>query len=83
MCNGCENVKEVLRNVLTKSAVPESTKDEMEPILGKKIMIYVTGNFKDFERQKESGSTAMNYKAENENEEIHQKMMEVKPLLET
>ena len=34
------------------SAVPERTKEELESILGKKFMGYVSGNFSDFERQK-------------------------------
>ena len=32
------------------SAVPERTKEELESILGKKFMGYVSGNFSDFER---------------------------------
>ena len=39
------------------SAVPERTKEELESILGKKFMGYVIGNFSDFERQKQRGST--------------------------
>ena len=35
------------------SAVPERTKEELESILGKKFMGYVSGNFSDFERQKQ------------------------------
>ena len=35
------------------SAVPEKTKEELESILGKKFMGYVSGNFSDFERQKQ------------------------------
>ena len=30
------------------SAVPERTKEELEPILGKKFMGYASGNFCDF-----------------------------------
>ena len=33
------------------SAVPERTKEELESILGKKFMRYVSGNFSDFERR--------------------------------
>ena len=33
------------------SAVPERTKEELESILRKKFMGYVSGNFSDFERQ--------------------------------
>ena len=40
------------------SAVPERTKEELEPILGKKFMGYAIGNFSDFERQNQKGSTA-------------------------
>ena len=50
------------------SAVPERTKEELESILGKKFMGYASGNFSDFERQKEN--------------EVHRVMMEVEPLLE-
>ena len=32
------------------SAVPERTKEELEPILEKKFMGYASGNFSDFER---------------------------------
>ena len=35
------------------SAVPERTKVELESILGKKFMGYVSANFSDFERQKQ------------------------------
>ena len=35
------------------SAVPERTKEELESILGKKFMGYVSGNFSDFEKQKQ------------------------------
>ena len=33
------------------SAVPDRTKEELESILGRKFMGYVSGNFSDFERQ--------------------------------
>ena len=36
------------------SAVPERTKEELELILGKKFMGYVSGNFSHFERQKKT-----------------------------
>ena len=45
----------------TFSAVPERTKEELESILGKKFMGYVSGNFSDFERQKQRGSTVTDY----------------------
>ena len=64
------------------AAVPERTKDELEPILGKKLMGYASGNFSDFERQKQKGSTATDYNAVDENDEVHRVMMEVEPLLE-
>ena len=64
------------------AAVPERTKRELEPILGKKFMGYVSGSFSDFERQKQKGSTATDYSAVDENDEIHRGMMEVEPLLE-
>ena len=67
------------------SAVPERTKDELELILGRKFMGYVSGNFSDFERQKQRGSTVTDYNTvdeNDENDEIHRVMMEVEPLLE-
>ena len=64
------------------SAVPERTKKELESILGKKFMGYVSGNFGDFERQKQRGSTVTDYNTVDENDEFHRVMMEVEPLLE-
>ena len=64
------------------SAVPERTKEELESILGRKFMGYVSGNFSDFERQKQRGSTVTDYDTVDENDEIHRVMMEVEPLLE-
>ena len=64
------------------SAVPERTKEELESLLGKKFMGYVSGNFSDFERQKQRGSTVTDYNAVDENDEVHRVMMEVEPLLE-
>ena len=64
------------------SAVPERTKEELESILGKNFMGYASGNFSDFERQKQKGSTVTDYDAVDENNEVHRVMMEVKPLLE-
>ena len=64
------------------SAVPERTKEELETILGKKFMGYASGNFSDFERQKQKGSTVTDYNAVDENDEVHRAMMEVEPLLE-
>ena len=64
------------------SAFPERTKEEMESILGRNFMGYVSGNFNDFERQKQRGSTVTDYNTVDENDEVYQVMMEVKPLLE-
>ena len=64
------------------SAVPERTKEELESILGKKFMGYASGNFSDFERQKQKGSTVTDYNAVDENDEVHRVMMELEPLLE-
>ena len=58
------------------SAVPERTKEEFESILGKKFMGYVSGNFSDFERQKQRGSTVTDYNTVDENDEVHRVMME-------
>ena len=63
-------------------AVPRRTKEELESILGKKFMGYASGNFSDFERQKQKGSTVTDYNAVDENDELHRVMMEVEPLLE-
>ena len=53
------------------SAVPERTKEELESILGKKFMRCVSGNFSDFERQIQRGSTVTDYKTVDENDEVH------------
>ena len=63
------------------SAVAERTKEELESILGKKFIGYASGNFSDFERQKQKGSTVTDYNAVDENEEVHRVMMEVESLL--
>ena len=63
------------------SAVPERTKEELESILGKNFMGYASGNFSDFERQKQKGSTVTDYKAVDENDEVHRVIMEVQPLV--
>ena len=57
--------------------VPGRTKDELEPILGKKFMGYFSGNLIVFERHKQRGSTTTD-----SNDEIHRLMIEVEPLLE-
>ena len=64
------------------SAVPERTKEELESMLGRKFMGYVSGNFSDLERQKQRGSTVTDYNKVDENDEVHRVMMEVEPLLE-
>ena len=64
------------------SAVLERTKEELESIVGKKFMGYVSGNFSDFERQKQRGSTVTDYNTVDENDEVHRVMMEVEQLLE-
>ena len=64
------------------SAVPERTKEELESILGRNFMGYVSGNFSDLERQKRRGSTVTDYNTVDENDEVHRVMMEVEPLLE-
>ena len=53
------------------SAVPERTKEELETILGKKFMGYASGNFTDFERQRQKGSTQTDYNTVDENDEVH------------
>ena len=63
------------------SAIPERTKEELESILGKKFMGYASGNFSDFERQRQKGSTVTDYSVVDQNDEIHLVMMEVEPLL--
>ena len=64
------------------SAVPERTMEELELILGKKLMGYVSGNFIDFERQKQRGSTVTDYNTVDESDQVHRVMMEVETLLE-
>ena len=64
------------------SAAPERAKEEIEPILGQKIMGYASGNFSDFERQRQKGSTVTDYNVVDENDENLRVMMEVEPLLE-
>ena len=64
------------------SAVPERTKEDLESILGRKFMGNVSGNFSDFERQKQRGSTVTDYKTVDESDEVHRVMMEVERLLE-
>ena len=39
-------------------------------------MGYANGNFSDFERQKQKGSTVTDYNAVDENDEVHRVMME-------
>ena len=78
-------MSEKLYKLLCKlfAAVPGRTKNELEPILGKKFMGYASGNFSDFEKKnKQRGSTATDYNAVDENDEIHRVMIEVEPLLE-
>ena len=48
------------------SAVPERTKVKLEPVLGTKFKGYVSGNFSDFKKQKQKGSTATDYNAVDE-----------------
>ena len=45
-------------------------------------MGYASGNFSDFERQKQKGSTETDYNAVDENDEVHRVIMEAEPLLE-
>ena len=75
-----ENTYELLCSIF--AAVPGRTKDESEPILGKKFMVYASGNFSDFERHRQRGSTSRYYNAVDENDEFHRVMVEVEPLLE-
>ena len=83
VCETNENVGKILRVTCKMfSAVPERTKEELESILGRKFMGYVSGNFSDFERQKQRGSTVTDYNTVDENDEVHRMMMEVEPLLE-
>ena len=53
------------------AAVPERTKDELEPRIGKKFIGYASGIFSDFERQKQKESTATDYNAVDKSDEIH------------
>ena len=42
----------------------------------------MSGNFSDFERQKQKGSTVTDYNTVDENDEVHRVMIVVEPLLE-
>ena len=64
------------------TAVPEKTKEDLESILGKKFMGNASGNFSDFERQNQKGSTVTAYNAVDENDEVQRVKMEAEPLLE-
>ena len=64
------------------SAVPERTKQELVSILVRKFMGYVSGNFSDFGRHNQRGSTVTDYNTVDENDEVHRVMMEVEPILE-
>ena len=75
-----EKIYELLRKMF--AAIPERLKEELESMLGKKFMGYASGNFSDFERHKQRGSTSAEYNVVDENDEIHRIMMEVEPLLE-
>ena len=79
----CKTVRKILRVIVQMfSAVPERTKEELESTLGKKFIGYASGNFSDFERQKQKWSTVTDCNAVDENDEFHRMMMEVEPLLE-
>ena len=54
------------------SAVPERIMEELESILGRNFMGYVTGSFSDIERQKQRGSTVSDYNTVDENDEVHE-----------
>ena len=45
-------------------------------------MGYESGNFSDFERKKQRGSTVTDYNTVDENVEVHRVIMEVEPLVE-
>ena len=78
-----ENVRKILR--VTVQNVLSSSGENQRGIrldIGKKFMGYASGNFSDFERQKQKRSTATDYNAVDSNEEVHRVMMEVEPLLE-
>ena len=80
----CVRLARMSKKLLCKkfSAVPKRTKEELKLILGKKFMRYASGNFSDFERQKQKGSTVTDYNAVDENDEVHGMMMEVEPVLD-
>ena len=63
------------------AAVLGRSKNELEPILGKKFIRYTSGNCSDFERHKQRGSTATDYNALDESDEVLRVMMDVDPLL--
>ena len=83
-CVRLARMSEKLYKLLCKlfAAVAGRTKNELEPIMGQKFVGYASGNFSDFERNKQRGSPATDYNAVDENDEIHRVMMEVEPPLE-
>ena len=74
-----ENVSKILRVTVQNGL---RTEKELELILGKKFMGFASGNFSDFERQKQKGSKVTDCNAVDENDEVQRVMMEVEPLLE-
>ena len=78
ICGMSEKSYQLLCNIF--AAVQGKTKDDLEPIHGKKFMGYASGNF---ERLKQKGSTATDYNAVDDSDEIRRVMMEVEPRLES
>ena len=75
-----ENVRKILR--VTVQNVLSTSGENQRGIKIEKYMGYVSGNFSDFERQKQKVSIVTDYNAVDENDEVHRLMMEVEPPLE-
>ena len=75
-----ENVRKILR--VTVQNVLSTSRENQRGIKIEKYMGYFSGNFSDFERQKQKVSIVTDYNAVDENDEVHRLMMEVEPLLE-
>ena len=83
-CVRIARMSEKLYELLCKmfSAVPERTKKNWNRYWGKNFMGYASGNFSDFERQKQNGSTVTDYNAVDETDEVHRVTIEMESLLE-
>ena len=70
--------------LLTKilGTVPREQRDDLSEIWGEELLSLEGENTSDFERQNTIGKPMISVPAQEENDTIHEKMMELKPLLE-